>query len=89
MPPALSPASRKARTSAGWVQLHPGSYMAFTEAPLERHPPVGPLWNADPRPFVWKKAAEESLNSLSRHISRMRVTSFIASLISQSPAMGR
>jgi transposase len=28
-------------------------------------------WNADPKPFVWKKTAEEILNSLSRYISRI------------------
>ena len=28
------------------------------------------LWNADPKPFVWKKTAEEILTSLSRYISR-------------------
>ena len=29
------------------------------------------LWNADPKPFVWKKTAEEILTSLSRYISRI------------------
>jgi transposase len=28
-------------------------------------------WNADPKPFVWKKSAEEILTSLSRYISRI------------------
>jgi len=29
------------------------------------------LWNADPKPFVWKKTAEDILTSLSRYISRI------------------
>ena len=29
------------------------------------------LWNVEPKPFVWKKTAEEILNSLSRYISRI------------------
>jgi transposase/transposase-like protein len=29
------------------------------------------LWNEDPKPFVWKKTAEEILTSLSRYISRI------------------
>jgi transposase len=29
------------------------------------------LWNADPKPFVWTKTAEEILTSLSRYISRI------------------
>jgi hypothetical protein len=30
------------------------------------------LWNTDPKPFVWKKTAEEILTpSLSRYISRI------------------
>jgi transposase len=29
------------------------------------------LWNADPKPFVWKKTAEEILTSLGRYISRI------------------
>jgi len=29
------------------------------------------LWNADPKPFVWKKTAEEILTSPSRYISRI------------------
>jgi transposase len=28
-------------------------------------------WNEDPKPFVWKKTAEEILDSLARHISRI------------------
>ena len=27
-------------------------------------------WNDDPRPFVWKKTAEEILDSLSRYLQR-------------------
>ena len=29
------------------------------------------LWNAEPKPFVWKKTAEEILTSLSRYITRI------------------
>jgi hypothetical protein len=32
------------------------------------------LWNADPKPFVWKKTAEEILSSLSRYTSRISDT---------------
>ena len=28
-------------------------------------------WNEDPRPFIWKKTAEEILNSLSKYIARI------------------
>ncbi|WP_223838816.1 hypothetical protein [Saccharopolyspora pogona] len=28
-------------------------------------------WNEDPKPFVWKKTAEEILDSLARYISRI------------------
>ena len=28
-------------------------------------------WNADPRPFVWKKTAEEILDSLARYLQRI------------------
>ncbi|MFR9774427.1 IS630 family transposase, partial [Nocardia sp. SC052] len=28
-------------------------------------------WNANPRPFVWKKTAEEILDSLARYIERI------------------
>jgi hypothetical protein len=28
-------------------------------------------WNADPRPFVWKKTAEEILGSLARYLQRI------------------
>jgi transposase len=28
-------------------------------------------WNSDPRPFVWKKTAEEILNSLARYLQRI------------------
>ena len=27
-------------------------------------------WNTDPRPFVWKKTAEEILESLARYLQR-------------------
>jgi hypothetical protein len=29
------------------------------------------IWNEDPEPFVWKKTAEEILDSLARYISRI------------------
>ena len=28
-------------------------------------------WNSDPKPFVWKKTAEEILNSLARYLQRI------------------
>jgi hypothetical protein len=28
-------------------------------------------WNGDPRPFVWKKTAEEILDSLARYLQRI------------------
>lgn len=28
-------------------------------------------WNADPRPFIWTKTAEEILDSLARYIERI------------------
>ncbi len=28
-------------------------------------------WNADPRPFIWKKTAEEILDSLAKYIARI------------------
>jgi len=28
-------------------------------------------WNADPKPFIWKKSAEEILDSLSRYLQRI------------------
>ena len=28
-------------------------------------------WNADPKPFVWKKTAEEILDSLARYLQRI------------------
>jgi transposase len=28
-------------------------------------------WNNDPKPFVWKKTAEEILNSLARYLQRI------------------
>jgi transposase len=31
----------------------------------------GQQWNADPRPFVWKKTAEEILDSLARYLQRI------------------
>jgi transposase len=31
-------------------------------------------WNDDPKPFIWKKSAEEILDSLARYLHRMAVT---------------
>jgi hypothetical protein len=28
-------------------------------------------WNEDPKPFVWKKSAEEILDSLARYLQRI------------------
>ncbi len=28
-------------------------------------------WNEDPRPFIWKKTAEEILDSLAKYIARI------------------
>ena len=28
-------------------------------------------WNADPKPFVWTKTAEEILNSLAKYLKRI------------------
>ena len=28
-------------------------------------------WNADPKPFIWKKTAEEILDSLARYFQRI------------------
>ena len=31
-------------------------------------------WNDDPKPFIWKKSAEEILDSLARYLHRLSAT---------------
>lgn len=39
--------------------------------PRSRHPTLDANWNAEPKPFVWTKSADEILESFSRYCSRI------------------
>ena len=67
-------------TDSAWLNLVERWFAALTNRKLRRstHPSVAELaadmtawiaaWNDDPRPFVWTKTADETLDNLPRYI---------------------
>ena len=76
------PASRSS-TSSSWLNLVERWFAELTRKLLQRsaHRSVAALtadlnawiatWNADPKPFVWHKTADEILTSLKRYLANL------------------
>jgi hypothetical protein len=74
--------TRKTPAIKAWLARHPRVKMHFTPAgsPWTAHKSVQSLeadirariehWNDDPKPFVWKKTADEIPDSLARYLQR-------------------